>query len=305
METFKGVYANLPTPFSDDGDELDLPRLDALLDFLLERGIHGIGCLLSSGEYPYLSLSERRTLMERVVERVAHRIPVIVGVSALTTKEAKLLARDAEAAGADAVMVMPLQYWPLRRDEVIQHFRDIAAVTSLPLGIYDNPRLGAAQLTVDMYRQLREEANVRLSKDSSTILMRVAEVRQACADGISILHGNHMEMLPAYFLGAAGVCNAIASVMPDICLELYELSVVKRQWEAARDRFREVLPVFRFFQEHSLARCVKEASALMGRPLGAQRKPLTGLGAAERQALEALLTRYGYIGDGRRPGAAS
>lgn len=295
MEKFKGVYANLPTPFSDDGDRLDIPRLNTQIDFLLGRGIHGVGCLLSSGEYPYLSLAERRTFARSVIERADRRIPVIVGVSALATKDAVALAEDAEAAGADAVMVMPLQYWPLRQEEVIQLFKDISSATSLPLGIYDNPRLGAARFTIGMYRRLMEEANVRLSKDSSTILMRVAEVGEACSGGISVLHGNHMEMLPAYFLGAAGVCNAIASVMPDVCLELYELSVVKRQWDAARARFQSVLPVFRFFEEHSLARCVKEASAMMGRPLGAQRRPLTGLDESVRQALAALLKEHGYV----------
>lgn len=295
MDKFGGVYANLPTPFDDSGDALDIPRLNDLVDFLVERGIHGIGCLLSSGEYPYLSLDERRTFVRGVIGRTAHRIPVIVGVSALTTRDTVALAQDAEAAGADAVMVMPLQYWPLRQEEVIQHFKAVAAATSLPLGIYDNPRLGAAKFTIDMYRTLMEEANVKLSKDSSTILMRVAEVREACAGRVSILHGNHMEMLPAYLLGASGVCNAIASVMPDICLELYELGVVQRQWESARKRFAEVLPVFRFFQEHSLARCVKEASEMVGRPLGGQRKPLTGLSEPERQALAQLLTRHGYI----------
>lgn len=295
MDKFRGVYANLPTPFSDDGDELDISRLDVLIDFLIERGIHGIGCLLSSGEYPYLSLSERATFVRKVIERTRHRIPVIVGVSALTTRDAVSLARDAEEAGADAAMVMPLQYWPLKPEEVIGHFKAISSATSLPLGIYDNPRLGAAKFTVGMYRTLMEEANVRLCKDSSTILTRVAAVNEACAGGISILHGNHMEMLPAYLLGASGVCNAIASVIPDICLELYDLSVVKRQWDKARNRFEEILPIFRFFQEHSLARCVKEASEMMGRPLGSQRKPLTGLSEGERQAMAALLTRYGYM----------
>jgi len=295
MTDFKGVYANLPTPFDDGGDSLDLRRTDILIDFLLERGIHGMGCLLSSGEYPYLNESERNEFTRRVVERVAGRVPVIVGVSALTTRDAKALAREAEKAGADAAMVMPIQYWPMKTHEVIDHFKSISDATSLPLGIYDNPRLGAAPFTVDMYATLMSTANVRLSKDSSTVLMKIPHVREACGNGISILHGNHMEMLPAYLLGAPGVCNAIASVLPDICLELYELSVIQRNWEEARRRFEEVLPVFRFFEEHSLARCVKEASEMMGRPLGPQRRPLTGLGTEDRQALASILRRFGYL----------
>lgn len=294
MSVFRGVYANLPTPFDDTGDKLDIQRLNGLIDFLLERGIHGIACLLSSGEYPYLSQDERKYFAQEVVRRVAKRVPVIVGVSALTTMEVKVLAAHAEDIGADAVMVMPIQYWPLQRREVIEHFKSISRVTSLPIGIYDNPRLGGAPFTGDMYRILMNEANAQLSKDSSGDITRVLEVTRACGTKVSILHGNHMEMLPAYLLGAAGVCTAMASVFPESCIELYELSVVKQNWNEARRCFEELGPLFRFCQEHSLARCVKEASEIMGRPLGPQRKPLSGLNEQDRKAFSELLHQYGY-----------
>ncbi len=294
MSVFRGVYANLPTPFDDTGDKLDIQRLNGLIDFLLERGVHGIACLLSSGEYPYLSQDERKYFAQEVVRRVAKRIPVVVGVSALTTMEAKVLAIHAEDIGADAVMVMPIQYWPLQRREVIEHFKSISQATSLPIGIYDNPHLGGAPFTRDMYQILMNEANAKLSKDSSGDIMRVLEVTQTCGARVSILHGNHMEMLPAYLLGATGVCTAMASVFPEACIELYELSLVKRDWDKARRRFEELEPLFRFCQEHSLARCVKEASEIMGRRLGPQRKPLSGLKEQDREALRELLRHYGY-----------
>lgn len=294
MSVFRGVYANLPTPFDDTGNKLDIQRLNSLIDFLLERGIHGVACLLSSGEYPYLSQDERKSVAREVVRRVAKRVPVIVGVSALTTMEATAFAAHAEYIGADAIMVMPIQYWPLQQREVIEHFKSIAQATSLPIGIYDNPRLSGAAFTVDMYRILMDEANAQLSKDSSADIMRVADVTRTCGTRLSILHGNHMEMLPAYLLGAAGVCTAMASVFPEACIELYELSVVKRNWGEARRRFDELEPLFRFCQEHSLARCVKEASEIMGRRLGPQRKPLSGLTEPDRKTLSKLLHQYGY-----------
>ncbi|MEO6986477.1 MAG: dihydrodipicolinate synthase family protein [Paralcaligenes sp.] len=295
MRLFRGVFANLPTPFDDSGDALDIDRLNVLIDFLMERGVHGVACSLSSGEYPYLTEQERKQVAKEVVLRVAGRVPVIVGVSALTTAQSMMFARQAQEVGADAVMVMPIQYWPLRQDEVIEHFKSISRVTSLPLGIYDNPGLGAARFSIDMYRTLMLEANVKLSKDSSTSLMRVEEVTQVCGQGVSILHGNHMEMLPAYRLGSSGVCTVMASVFPQACLEIYRLSVVEQNWAAAHKYFEKLAPLFRFFAEHSLARCVKEASALMGRPLGPQRRPLSGLLPKDREELSAILKEYGYL----------
>jgi 4-hydroxy-tetrahydrodipicolinate synthase len=291
---FEGVYANLPTPFTDDGRSLDLYRLHALIDFLLDRRVDGVACLLSSGEYPYLSHSERLELAAEVTRYVAGRVPVIVGVSSLTTDEAITFAIHAEAIGAAAAIVMPMQYWLLRRDEVIDYFGEISRACSLPLGIYDNPGLRGATFTAEMYRKLADEARVSLSKDSSGDITRVRDVVRVCGDRLSILHGNHMEMLPAYLMGAAGVCTAIASILPGACRRIYDLSKEQR-WQEAREFFDEVEPIFRFFHEHSLPRCVKEASQILGRPLGPQRKPLTGLPASERRMLQELLEQHKAI----------
>jgi 4-hydroxy-tetrahydrodipicolinate synthase len=294
---FEGVYANLPTPFADDGNSLDLYRLHALIDFLLDNRIDGIACLLSSGEYPYLSHSERLELAAEIVRYVSGRVPVIVGVSSLTTAEAIDFAAHAEAIGAAAAMVMPMQYWLLRRDEVVDYFCDISHACSLPLGIYDNPGLRGASFSAEMYGALAKEARVSVSKDSSGDITKVRDVMRVCGDRVSVLHGNHMEMLPAYLMGAAGVCTAIASIFPGACRKLFDLSVREKRWKEAREFFDDIEPVFRFFHEHSLPRCVKEASQILGRPLGPQRKPLTGLSAAERRMLEELLERHDHAID--------
>jgi 4-hydroxy-tetrahydrodipicolinate synthase len=294
---FEGVYANLPTPFTDDGNSVDLYRLHSLIDFLLDQQIDGIACLLSSGEYAYLSHSERLELAAEVVRYVSGRVPVIVGVSSLTTAEAIAFAVHAEAIGAAAAMVMPTQYWLLRRDEVMDYFREISRACSLPLGIYDNPGLRGASFTTEMYGELVKEARISLSKDSSGDIAKVLDVVRTCGDNVSVLHGNHMEMLPAYLMGAAGVCTAIASIFPGACRKLYDLGVKEQRWKEARDFFDDIEPVFRFFHEHSLPRCVKEASEMLGRPLGPQRKPLTGLTAAERRMLRELLDRQRHAID--------
>jgi 4-hydroxy-tetrahydrodipicolinate synthase len=294
---FEGVYANLPTPYTDDGNSLDLYRLHSLIDFLLDKQIDGIACLLSSGEFPYLSHSERLELAAEVVRYVSGRVPVIVGVSALTTAEAIAFAIHAEAVGAAAAMIMPMQYWLLRRDEVIDYFCEISRACSLPLGIYDNPSLRAASFSAEMYGALVKDARVSLSKDSSGDITKVLDVVRTCGGRVSVLHGNHMEMLPAYLMGAAGVCTAIASVFPGACRKLYDLGIKEQRWREARELFDRIEPVFRFFHEHSLPRCVKEASQILGRPLGPQRKPLAGLPPAGRRMLEDLLERYRHAID--------
>jgi 4-hydroxy-tetrahydrodipicolinate synthase len=236
-------------------------------------------------------------LAAEVVRFVSGRVPVIVGASSLTTAEAIAFAVHAEAIGAAAAMVMPMQYWLLRRDEVMDYFCEISRACSLPLGIYDNPGLRGASFTAEMYGALVKEARVSVSKDSSGDITRVLDVVRVCGDSVSILHGNHMEMLPAYLMGAAGVCTAIASIFPGACRKLYDLGVKQQRWREAREFFDGIEPVFRFFHKHSLPRCVKEASEMLGRPLGPQRKPLTGLAATERRMLRELLERNGPVID--------
>jgi 4-hydroxy-tetrahydrodipicolinate synthase len=296
-QRFEGVYANLPTPFTDDGNRVDLYRLHTLIDFLLDKQIDGIACLLSSGEYPYLSQSERLEFAAEVVRYVSGRVPVIVGVSALTTAETVAFVVHAEGVGAAAAMIMPMQYWLLRHDEVMDYFCEISRACSLPLGIYDNPSLRGVSLSAEMYRALVKDARISLSKDSSGDITKVLNVVRICGGRVSVLHGNHMEMLPAYLMGAAGVCTAIASIFPGACRKLYDLGVKEQRWKEAREFFDRIEPVFRFFHEHSLPRCVKEASQMLGRPLGPQRKPLTGLPAVERRLLEELLERYRHAID--------
>jgi 4-hydroxy-tetrahydrodipicolinate synthase len=192
---------------------------------------------------------------------------------------------------------MPMQYWLLSSDEVMDYFCEISRACSLPLGIYDNPGLRGASFTAEMYVTLAKEARVSLSKDSSGDITKVLDVVRLCGDRVSVLHGNHMEMLPAYLMGAAGVCTAIASIFPDACRKLYDLGVKEQRWQEAKEFFDHIEPVFRFFHEHSLPRCVKEASQILGRPLGPQRKPLTGLPAAKRQMLRELLEQYRHTID--------
>jgi dihydrodipicolinate synthase/N-acetylneuraminate lyase len=94
--------------------------------------------------------------------------------------------------------------------------------------------------------------------------------------------------LPAYLLGASGVCTAMTSIFLDMCKELDKVSLIDRDWAAAKKRFCELMPL-RVFPENSLARCTKEASEIMGQPLGPQRLPLAGLTSEKRVALHSLL----------------
>ncbi|MBX4952519.1 HAMP domain-containing protein [Rhizobium binae] len=135
---FHGLSAFPPTPASIDG-RVDTDALGRLLERLCEAGVASIGLLGSTGIYAYLTREERLRAVKAAAECVAGRIPLIVGAGALRTDHAVDLARDAEAAGADALLLAPVSYTPLTQEEAYQHFLAVAKATKLPVCIYNNP----------------------------------------------------------------------------------------------------------------------------------------------------------------------
>jgi 4-hydroxy-tetrahydrodipicolinate synthase len=138
MPLFHGLSAFPITP-ADEGGRVDARALTVLLGRLQAAGVDSVGLLGSTGIYAYLARSERRRAIEAAADAVGGRIPIIVGVGALRTDDAKDLAQDAQAAGANGLLLAPVSYTPLTDEEVFQHFAAVAGASDLPLCIYNNP----------------------------------------------------------------------------------------------------------------------------------------------------------------------
>src|SRR4051794_14701771 len=135
---FHGLSAFPITP-ADERGRVDTDALSALVQRLERGGVDSVGLLGSTGTYAYLSRAERGRAVEAAARCLEGRTPIIVGVGALRTDEAQDFARDAEAAGANGVLLAPVSYTPLTDEEVFQHFVAVAGATRLPVCIYNNP----------------------------------------------------------------------------------------------------------------------------------------------------------------------
>lgn len=135
----KGVIVPLLTPFDDRG-ELDCPTLVHLVDFLIERGVHGLFPGGTTGEGPLLSTEERLTLAETVVRAANGRLPVIIHTGAITTREAIELTRHAHDCGAAAAALITPYYFRFSAEALFQHFASVCeAVPDYPIYLYNNP----------------------------------------------------------------------------------------------------------------------------------------------------------------------
>ncbi|MCA0342427.1 dihydrodipicolinate synthase family protein [Shinella sp. 838] len=138
MTIFRGLSAFSITP-TDTAGRVDTVALAGLLQRIQAAGADSVGLLGSTGGYAFLSRDERRRAVDAAMKSVGGRIPLIVGVGALRTDEAEVLARDAKSAGADGLLLAPMSYTPLTEEEVFQHMAAVATAGGLPLCIYNNP----------------------------------------------------------------------------------------------------------------------------------------------------------------------
>ena len=145
-----GIIGYTITPFSTDGQRIDLNTLGRSIDRLIEGGVHAIAPLGSTGEGAYLSDAEWDEVSAYSLAKIARRVPTIVSVSDLTTAKAVRRARYAEANGADVVMVLPTSYWKLSEAEILAHYAAIGDSIGVPIMLYNNPATSGTDMSVPL-----------------------------------------------------------------------------------------------------------------------------------------------------------
>ncbi|MDQ6815864.1 MAG: dihydrodipicolinate synthase family protein [Actinomycetota bacterium] len=260
MTALSGVHVALATAFDTDYS-LNSDATAALADDLIERGIHGIVVNGSTGEFAALTVSERRQVVDAVLEATDGRVPVTVQVGAMTTQEAVAHAQHAAAAGASAAMLVCPYYEPIDDREVEAYFRDVAAV-GLPLMIYNNPAATGWSMDPSLIARLSEIDEVCYIKDTTTDLSRMFRIRQLCGDRLQILSGQDSLALVGFLAGAQATVWGAPNATPEACVRLWELTVRDPDLEAARALWDALYPVMRFFEESGYVQAVKAGTNL-------------------------------------------
>jgi 4-hydroxy-tetrahydrodipicolinate synthase len=285
---FKGIIAYPVTPFSHDGS-VDVATLERLIERLITRGSHAIAPLGSTGESAYLSDIEWDKVAERSIRQVAKRVPVVVGISDLTTRNAVRRAKFAEAAGADAVMVLPVSYWKLSEAEIFAHYAAIADAIAVPIMVYNNPATSGIDMSPEfIVRLAREIDNVTMVKESSGDIQRMHRLVQLSDGQLPFYNGSNPLALEALLAGATGWCTAAPNLIPDWTLQLYENCATGKLTDA-RKVFYAQLPVLQFILQGGLPTTIKAGLRLLGFEAGDPRAPLQPLAPARCEALRTLL----------------
>ncbi|GGU54868.1 dihydrodipicolinate synthase family protein [Pseudomonas laurentiana] len=284
-----GIIGYTITPFSANGENLDLPALGHSIDRLIESGAHAIAPLGSTGEGAYLSDHEWDQVAEFSLAHIAGRVPTVVSVSDLTTASAIRRARLAERLGADAVMVLPTAYWKLSEAEVLQHYRAIGDSIGVPIMLYNNPATSGTDMSVELIlRIVKTVENVTMVKESTGDIQRMHKLQVLGEGQVPFYNGCNPLALEAFVAGATGWCTAAANLIPALNLALYQ-AVQANDLERAKALFYQQLPLLDFILKGGLPATIKAGLALTGLPVGEPRRPVFGLNETGRMQLQALL----------------
>lgn len=257
-----GVFVIAATPFADDG-KLDLESTDRMVDFYLECGVTGMTILGIMGEAPKLSDTESRTFAERVLTRVAGRVPVIVGVSGAGLDPMRSLTSDVMAAGAAGVMVAPMQGMG-PEDRLESYFAQVCKALGgdVPICLQDYPQTTGARFSVDSILKIaRDNPQIVMLKHEDwpglAKLSRVrAEIGSSEQPRLSILTGNSALFLPQEMQrGADGAMTGFA--FPEMMVQVVELAL-KGDHDRAEDIFDAYLPLVRYEQQLGLGLAIRK-----------------------------------------------
>ncbi len=282
-----GIIAYPVTPFGADG--IDTARLAALVERLVSSGVHAIAPLGSTGELAYLDEPEFDAVVDSTIAIVASQVPVIVGVSDVTTAKTIRRARYAQRAGADAVMILPVSYWKLTQREITQHYRSISDAIDIPIMAYNNPATSGVDMSPELLVGMFETIdNVTMVKESTGDLSRMRRINELSGGQLPFYNGSNPLVLDALGAGASGWCTAAPCLRPQPCIDLYE-AVRAGDLDTAQARYDELKPLLEFIVAGGLATTVKAGLDLLGFPVGNPRPPLLPLDESGRAELKELL----------------
>ncbi|TCV68721.1 dihydrodipicolinate synthase family protein [Neorhizobium sp. S3-V5DH] len=286
---WSGVFPAVTTQFNEDFS-IDIEATQGVQDALVRDGVNGLIVMGTCGENNSLDPEEKRTILKAAVEVVGGRVPVITGVSEFDTRRAVAYARDAEKLGADGLMVLPAMVYVPKPEELVAHFKAVAAATSLPIMLYNNPPAYRVNITNEVLRELEGVANIKAVKESAPDPRRFTDLINAFGDRFDIFAGLDDVALEGLLLGAKGWVSGLTSAFPQESVALVA-AAARGDWEEARRIYRWFMPLLHLDAEHDLVQSIKLAEQIMGRGSERVRMPRMTLTGARRAEVTAMVEK--------------
>jgi 4-hydroxy-2-oxoglutarate aldolase len=287
-----GIFPPIATPFKDD--EVDLDAMRSNVTKWMKTGLAGVLVLGSNGEAPMLDADESYRVACAAREAVPKEKTLIVGAGEESTRSTIAAVRRAAAAGADVVLVRTPCYFKnqMTTDLFVRHFTAVADASPVPVLPYNVPGLTGVKMAAEAVAKLASHPNIPGVKDSSADLTQIADLVAMTRAGFNVMVGSAPTLYASLCVGAIAGIVAAACVVPDLVVQLYELTRAGKHAEAVVLQ-RKITPLAKSVTSTFGVAGLKAAMELAGYVGGAPRRPLL---PATPQIYETLRSQFAALG---------
>jgi len=290
QQRLQGIFTPNMVPLDERGNvhEAELRRY---IDWMIDRGVHGLYPNGSTSEFTRFTPEERRRIIEITVDQAAGRVPVLAGAAEANARETLRACEHYHGLGVRAVAIVSPYYYRLSADNVYAYFKEIGQNTPVDVTLYNIPMF-ASPIDVPTVQRLSEECpRIVAIKDSTGDLPQMTRMIEAVRPNrpdFSFLTGWDSVLMPMLLMGCDGGTNASSGVVPELTRKLYDLSKAGQIDEAVRLQYR-VRKVFdAMLLSVDFPEGFRVGVGLRGFRMGTGRQPLSD---DHRRSLEKLRTR--------------
>ena len=300
LQPIQGIFTPNIVPLDDKG-AIDESELRRYVDWLIDKGVHGLYPNGSTGEFTRFTPDERRRIIQIVCDQAAGRVPVLAGAAEANVHETIAACERYAEYGARAVAIVSPFYYKLGPESVYAYFREIALNTPIDVTLYNIPMF-ASPIDVPTLRRLAEFERIVGIKDSSgdiPHMMRMISAVRPIRPDFFFLTGWDVVLVPMLVLGIDGGTNAVSGVAPELTRKLYDLTRAGQLQEAVRLQYRMLELFDTMLYSADFPEGVRAAVEMRGFRVGRSRQPQTDRQQVDRaglqKVLQCILADFGYV----------
>jgi 4-hydroxy-tetrahydrodipicolinate synthase len=223
MLEIKGLYTALVTPFKNG--KVDEKSFQSLVEWQIERGVHGLVPCGTTGESATLTFAEHKRVIQLCVEAARGKVPVIAGTGANSTAEAIELTEAAKEAKADGVLSVAPYYNRPSQEGLYRHFKAIHDAVEIPMVLYNVPSRCSVDISNETIVRLASLKNIIALKDATGNLSRISPLRAAAGQEFTQLSGDDMTAIGFNAMGGRGCVSVTANIAPKKCAKIQEATL--------------------------------------------------------------------------------
>ena len=286
---WKGVMPAITTSFTESL-QVDHAFLAKHCTWLVDHGCTGLVALGSLGEAAALTFDEKRAVLNTCIQAVGSRVPIVAGISALTTSEAVILAKVAQDAGCQGLMVLPPYVYRGDWREMKAHVSAVIAATKLSCMLYNNPVAYGTDFLPGNIQELAEAfPNLHAVKESSTDVRRIMAIQALIGERLALFVGVDDAIVEGIYAGAVGWIAGLVNAMPAESVALYNYAV-NHDYEAAAALYHWFLPLLRMDTVGKFVQLIKVVQEAVGMGSARVRPPRLQLEGPELDQAKVTIT---------------